>query len=189
MNNKINNTSTGYGSLSVALHWLMFLLIVATFAMMELKGIYPRGSHGREIMAAWHFMLGMTVFALVWLRLVARSLGTDPEVNPPMPASQLLVSKFVHWSLYALMICLPILGWLTVSAKGGEIPFWGTHLPAIIGKDKDLSSLFKNIHQSIATLGYFLIGLHAVAALFHHYFKGDNTLILMVPKLRRRSGF
>lgn len=188
MNSKLSNTPAGYSTPSVALHWLMLALIVATYAMMDLKGIYPRGSHGRELMAAWHYMFGMTVFALVWFRLVARSLGTAPEVNPPMPVEQLAISKFVHWSLYALMIGLPVLGWLTVSAKGGDIPFWGFHLPALIDKDKDVSMLFKNIHEPVATLGYFLIGLHAAAALFHYYVKGDNTLSLMIPRLRRRAG-
>ena len=185
MNKKLNNTEVGYSSLAVALHWLMLLLIVATYATMKLKGMYPRGSHAREVMAEWHYMLGMTVFLLVWVRLVARTRGTAPEVNPPLSTSQITLSKFVHWALYALMICLPIFGWLTVSAKGGVIPFWGIHLPALIDKDKDLSMLFKNIHEPVSTLGYFLIGLHAAAALFHHYFKCDNTLSLMVPRLRR----
>ncbi len=188
MNNNFSNTSAGYGIPSVVLHWFMLVLIVATYALMELKGMFPRNSHEREIMAAWHYMLGMTVFALVWLRLIARSIGPTPEVYPPMIASRLIASKFVHWSLYALMVTLPVLGWLTVSAKGGGIPFWGVHLPALISKDKDISMLFKNIHESIATLGYFLIVLHAAAALFHHYYKRDNTLGLMVPRLRSRAG-
>lgn len=187
MNSTFANSKTGYSSLIVVLHWLMLLMIVATYAMMNLKGMYPRGSHAREVMATWHYLLGMTVFALIWVRLVARTQGVTPEVNPPLPALQITLSKFVHWAIYALMIFLPVLGWLTVSAKGGVIPFWGLELPALVDKNKEMAMLFKNIHGSLATLGYFLVGLHAAAALFHHFFKRDNTLSLMIPSLRKRT--
>ena len=60
------------------------------------------------------------------------------------------------------------------------MPFFGTELPALIGKSERLADLFKEIHEASATAGYFLVGLHAAAALYHHYFKRDNTLRLML---------
>lgn len=181
MGNKWKNTADGYGLLSISLHWLMLLLIVAAYAMMDLKTIYPKGSPPREAMAIWHYMLGLSVFCLVWLRLWARSSGSSPVVVPAMPSGQALLAKGMHMALYALMIGLPLFGWLTLSAKGTPVPFWGTELPALIGKDKDMARLLKEIHESLATAGYFLVGLHAAAALFHHYVKRDNTLKLMLP--------
>jgi cytochrome b561 len=184
MKHSWKSTKDGYGLLSISLHWLMLLLIVATYAMMDLKTMYPRGSHPREVMAAWHFMLGFSVFGLVWVRLWARSIGATPVIRPTLPALQEILAKFVQWSLYALMIGLPLLGWLTLSAKGTPVPFWEIELPALIDKNQDLAYLFKNIHESLATMGYFLVGLHAAAALFHHYVKRDNTLMLMLPNRR-----
>jgi cytochrome b561 len=162
------SSKTGYGLLSISFHWLMLLLIVATYAMMDLKSMYPRNSPQREVMAIWHYMLGLSVFFLVWLRIWARSMGSAPVISPALSAQQAILSKFVHWSLYALMIGLPLLGWLTLSAKGTPVPFWGVELPALIDKSNDVAILFKNIHEPVATLGYFLVGTHAVAALFHH---------------------
>ena len=70
------SSRNGYGSLSIALHWLMLVLIVATYAMMDLKSMYPKGSPERETMAFWHFTLGLTVFCLVWIRVWARYWST-----------------------------------------------------------------------------------------------------------------
>ena len=175
------NTSAGYGSPAIALHWLMLLLLVAVYASMELKGIYPKGSAPRAAMASWHYMLGLSVCLLVCLRLLLRLTGAAPVIRPAPPAWQNALAGLVQWTLYALMLGLPLLGWLTLSAKGVPIPFFGAELPALLGKNEGLTKLFKEIHETAATAGYFLIGLHAAAALFHHHIKGDNTLRLMWP--------
>jgi cytochrome b561 len=188
MNNELTSTKDSYSSLSVALHWLMLVLIVTTYALMDFKGIYPRGSYGREVMAAWHYTIGLSIFFLVLVRIWARVTNITPVINPPLPRLQIYLSLFVRFALYALMISLPVLGWLAISAKGTVIGFYGIELPTLVNKDKELFTLFKRIHESLAMIGYFLIGLHAAAALFHHYFKRDNTLTLMVPWLRRRTG-
>lgn len=59
-----------------------------------------------------------------------------------------------------------------------------THLSALIGENKGLAKQIKEVHELVGTTGYFLIGLHAVAALYHHYVKHDNTLTRMLPDRR-----
>ena len=59
------NTNYRYGSLSIGLHWLMFLLMIAVYATIELREFYPKGSDPREALKVWHFMLGLSVLALV----------------------------------------------------------------------------------------------------------------------------
>jgi cytochrome b561 len=108
-------------------------------------------------------------------------VGDTPVIVPAMPKMQALAAKLVHLALYGLMIGLPLLGWLALSARGKPVPFYGLQLPALIEQNKENFSLFKTIHESLATAGYFLIGVHAAAALFHHYVKRDNTLKLMSP--------
>jgi cytochrome b561 len=82
---------------------------------------------------------------------------------------------------------MPLLGWLTVSANGRPLPFFGWELPALIGPNKALGRNIKEVHETIGVLGYYLIGLHALAALFHHYFMRDDTLQRMLP-WRERTG-
>jgi cytochrome b561 len=91
----------------------------------------------------------------------------------------------MHVALYVLMIGLPLVGWLILSASGKPVPFFGLQLPALVGENKALADLFKEIHETGGTVGYFLIGLHAAAALFHHYVVRDNTLRRMLPFSQR----
>ncbi len=171
-----------YGSLTIALHWAMFLLFVAVYASMELREIFPKGSDPREAMKMWHFMLGLSVLALAIVRLAGRLLETAPPITPAPPAWQTLITKLVHGALYALMIAMPILGWLILSAEAKPIPFFGLELPALIGPDKELAETIEELHEIGGTVGYYLIGLHAAAALFHHYIVRDNTLLRMLPR-------
>lgn len=80
------------------------------------------------------------------------------------------------------MIGMPLLGWLVLSAGGKPIPFFGLELPALIGENKPLAKQLKERHETVGTLGYYLIGLHVGAALVHHYIKRDDTLIRRLPE-------
>ncbi|MFZ3175597.1 MAG: cytochrome b [Thiobacillus sp.] len=171
----LKNSTLRYGSLSIGIHWLMLLLFVAVYGTIELRELFEKGSDPREALKTWHFMFGMLVFVLVWLRLAARLSGPTPAILPEPPGLQQLSSKLLHLALYLLMI-----GWLMLSAAGKPIPFFGLELPALIDENKDLAKQIKEVHEFVGTTGYFLIGLHTVAALYHHYIKHDNTLTRML---------
>ncbi|MFZ2269603.1 MAG: cytochrome b [Azonexus sp.] len=176
------NTTERYGSISIALHWLMLLLIGAVYACIELREYFPKGSDPREALKVWHFMLGVSVLLLVSLRIVVHAIGPAPRIVPEGPAWQELAAKLMHLALYALMIGLPLAGWLLLSAAGKPVPFFGMQLPALIAENKSLAELLKEVHETGGTIGYIIIGLHAAAALYHHYVVGDNTLLRMLPK-------
>ncbi len=174
-------TASRYGSLSAWLHWLMLLLFIAVYATIELKGFYAKGSETREALKDWHYMSGMLVLLLVWLRIGARFSGPTPEILPAPPTWQQMVAKLLHLALYALMIVMPLLGWAMLSAGGKQVPFFGLHLPPLMGEDKALAKSFKEIHETLGEAGYYLIGLHVAAALYHHWVMRDNTLRRMLP--------
>ena len=98
-----------------------------------------------------------------------------------MPLWQQRLASAVHVALYVLMVAMPILGWLILSASGEPIPFFGIQLPALLTANEDLADQLEDVHEVIGTIGYFLIGAHALAALFHHYITRDNTLVRMLP--------
>jgi len=175
------NTTDRYGPVSIGLHWLMVLLIAAVYACMELRGNFPKGSDMREGLKAWHYMLGLGVFALVAVRVLLQLTSVAPRIDPPPPRWQSQLARLMHLGLYALMVGMPLLGWLTLSAEGKAIPFFGLHLPALVAESKSTAGWAKEIHETFGTIGYFLIGLHALAALYHHHFVRDNTLTRMLP--------
>ncbi|MGR9114319.1 MAG: cytochrome b [Gammaproteobacteria bacterium] len=178
------NTLNRYGILSIGLHWLMFFLIAAVYACIEFRELYAKGSDPREALKTWHFMLGLCVFLLVWLRLIVRLIQITPRIKPEPVAWESLLAKIIHISLYLLMIGMPLAGWLILSAAGKPIPFFGLNLPALIPENKDTAKFIKEIHETAGTIGYGLIGLHAAAALFHHYYQRDNTLVRILPGKR-----
>lgn len=175
------NSEQRYGTLSVSLHWLMLLLIVAVYACIELREFYPKGSDIRAALKTWHFTLGLTVLSLVWLRLGLRLMQPVPAIEPPLVGWQRYLANAMHFALYALMFAMPIAGWMILSAEGDPIPFYGFELPPLIGQNKATAELIEEIHTTAGTVGYYLIGLHAVAGLFHHYVLRDNTLKRILP--------
>lgn len=179
----IKHTNDRCSRALVALHWLTLLLLVAVCALMELRGIYPRGSVGRAAMRNGHYMLGLAVLALLPVRLALRRMGGRmPPIYLPQPIMQERSAALMHLSLYVFLLCMPILGWITLSAQGKPIPFFGLQLPALIAADKDLGRSLGIVHETIGTLGYYLIGLHAAAALLHHYWMRGQTLRRMLPR-------
>ncbi|MCW5580502.1 MAG: cytochrome b [Luteimonas sp.] len=166
---------------SIALHWAMVVLFVLVYALIELRVLFDKGSMPREAMKSLHFMFGLLIFALVWIRLFLRLRYAAPPIVPAVPAWQKLVSGTVQAALYVFMIGMPLAGWVVLSAAGKPIPFFGLHLPALVGVDKPFAGEVQDIHATVGTIGYWIIGLHALAALVHHYVWKDNTLRRMLP--------
>jgi len=175
------NTNHRYGYITISLHWLMLILLVAVYASIELREFFPKGSDPRAALKALHFMLGLSVLGFALLRLGVRLSGATPRIEPEPGSWEKLSAKFMHIALYVLMIAMPLAGWLILSAAGKPIPFLGLQLPALIGENQDLAKQIEEVHEVVGTAGYFLIGLHAAAALFHHYIKRDNTLVRILP--------
>lgn len=178
----LRNTKDRYGSVSIALHWLTLAVLIGVYACINLTDLYPKGSEPREALKTWHFMLGLAVLLTVAVRLINRLLGPAPTVVPPAPAWQQRLASGTHLALYAFMVVMPILGWLLLSAAGKPIPFFGGHLPALLAQNKELADQLKEVHETLGTVGYFLIGAHALAALFHHFISRDDTLVRMLPE-------
>lgn len=176
-----------YNRLSVTLHWTMLALLVAVYTCMELREFYPKGSDIREGLKSWHFMLGLTVLTLVIVRVAVRVLRPAPAITPVQPEWQRWFARAVHLLLYAFMIGMPIAGWLILSASGKTIPFFGLSLPPLVGENKALAGQIKELHETVASVGYYLIGFHAAAALFHHYIVKDDTLRRMLPSRESAS--
>lgn len=178
------NSNSRYGELAIILHWLMAALIVAVYALIELRELFPKGSEPRDAMKALHFMLGLSVLLLAIPRLAAGLFSPTPRISPQPPAWQKTAARLGHLTLYILMFAMPLAGWLLLSAAGKPIPFFGLHLPALIDPNKELAELIKELHETGGEIGYFLIAIHAFAALYHHYIQHDDTLRRIIPKPR-----
>lgn len=172
---------TRYNWPLIGLHWLTFLFVVVVYAAAELSDAFPKGSAARSNLRAGHEMLGLLVLALVGLRIAVRAFSAAPAIVPAPPRWQELLATVAHLALYGLMIVLPLVGWLMLSAAGKPVPFFAWELPPLLAPSRSLAKVLEDVHEAVASAGYALIGLHAVAALFHHYVVSDDTLRRMLP--------
>ncbi len=172
-----------YSSISIALHWLMVVLIVAAYSFILIRGEFPKGSEPRALVKMLHFSIGLSIFGLVWLRIAARLAGDPaPAITPAPPALQQKLAKLAHFALYGLMIGMPVGGALILGFEGHALPWFGLfEIQLPIAANETYADLFEDLHELGGTIGYFLIGLHAVAGLYHHYVLRDDTLKRMLP--------
>ena len=173
--------NTHYTATAKGLHWLMALLIFGLLAL----GFYMQDlplSPEKLQFYSWHKWAGVTVFALVWLRLLWRVTHRPPAYSISMSGLQQALAHTGHLVLYVLMIVIPLSGWLMSSAKGVPTVWFGVlPLPDLIGRDKELGKQLAELHSALNISFLVLIGGHAVAALFHHLVHKDDTLRRMLP--------
>ena len=105
----MTRTSDRYSIASIVLHWLMLALIVSVYAAIEFREFFPKGSAPRDALKTWHFMLGLSVLGLVWVRIAARLVWKPPAAADDGPAWQQRAAHIAHLALYAFMIGMYIM--------------------------------------------------------------------------------
>ena len=131
----------------------------------------------RSIMVL-HIGAGMAGLFLVIPRILARLIDTKPtQIDHGNPLNHFL-AKTVHVMLYLLLIIVPLVGWIIVNAKGMLIPMplLGFEFPALVPASTELVNTTVLIHEILARAFYVIIGLHVIAALWHHFVKKDGVL-------------
>lgn len=177
----MNSQGHRYSSVVIGLHWLSLLLMVLVYLSMESRTLFERGSESRDLVKALHYSLALTLLLLTGFRILARLLDKAPAIVPgPTMLAQRLVG-LGHLLIYGWMLGMTVLGYLVLSLEGHDFQFWGLSVPLLTGEDSDLAHQLEDLHKLGATLGYYLIGGHALMALWHHYGRKDNTLYRMLP--------
>ncbi len=177
---------TKYNRTTITLHWLTVLAMFLAIFFIEIHGLFPKGSATRDLTKVIHISFGFLILGLALARLIVRHFTTVPAIEPPMPAWMEKASKAVHHLLLLLMIVIPMLGWLYMSARGRVSPFFGFDILAIMPQvtwAKDI----KGVHELLGNVIMFVIAAHAGAALFHHYVIKDNTLLRMMPGKKEKT--
>ena len=173
-----------YSRLAVALHWLMALALAANFALGATMHDLPLSPQKLQFYA-WHKWTGISLLALVTLRLIWRGFHAAPALLPG-PVWQQRAARLSHFLLYALMFAVPLSGWVMSSAGGFTVMYLGVlPLPDLVAKDKALFETLKEVHESLNYALLALVLLHAAAALKHHFIDRDATLRRMLPGAQR----
>jgi cytochrome b561 len=126
---QISKTTTRYSTPAIGLHWLMLILLVAVYACMEFSGNFPKGSDTRTLLRTWHYMLGLSVFVLVWIRLAVKLSRHAPPIEPALPAWQMRLAHLVEATLYVLMMACRLQDGFCSAPEASRFHFSGCNCP------------------------------------------------------------
>jgi len=178
-----------YNPVAKSFHWLMAILLFGLLALGFYMHDLPLSPQKLQLYS-WHKWAGVTAFLLVWLRMFWRVTHRPPALPATMPKLMQFSAHAGHLMLYALMIVIPLSGWLMSSAKGFQTVWFGVlPIPDLIGKNKELGDLLALVHKSLNLLFVAVIISHVGAALKHHIIDKDEILTRMLPghRIPRRT--
>lgn len=178
------NTPQRYGIVSIGLHWVMAVLLIALIALgLYMVSLPDVGFNTRKIiLVLYHKDYGILALALATVRLVWRVGNVLPALVATLPDWQKVTARFVHLSFYGLMFALPLTGWLMSSAAGIPVYLFGwLVLPDFIPYDDYWFHNLIEIHKWLAYALILCLLVHAGAALRHHFLLKDDTLKKMLP--------
>ena len=171
------STREDWGGVTRTLHWLIALLVVVLATVgWTMKGL--PNTPGKAAIYALHKSTGLTVLTLALLRIAWRAWeGVRPSQPADMPAWQVRAAAASHVLLYAVLLAMPISGWLFNSAANFPLHWFGLFaVPALSNPDPELKALARFAHEFLFWCLAGLVAVHVAAALHHHYVKRDDVL-------------
>jgi cytochrome b561 len=178
----VRNSATRYGSVAMALHWLIALFIIVNICL----GLYfpdlPRSDPNKFTLAQIHKSIGLTVLVLSVARVAWRLVNPVPPLPATMNAALKFLARTTQFLLYFLILAIPLTGWLMVSASRIALPtpyfflFNWPNLPKIGSHEQ-----WENIHTILAWSAIVLIPIHVAGALYHQFIRRDTVVSAMLP--------
>jgi cytochrome b561 len=185
----LRNTAAQWGWVSIALHWLTVLAIIGLGIVGTQMDDLPTGMAKVKVYAL-HKSVGLTVLGLTVVRLAWRWFAGAPALVA-MPRWQRIAAHFSHVALYALLLAMPVSGWLLHSASssaGYALRWFGWFkVPALVAYDPAIKALAHDVHEALFKLILLVAFVHVAAALKHHFANRDPTLHRMLPLVRSPS--
>ena len=163
------------------MHWLTAGLVLSAFALaFTIDLATSRAAHTAFLQL--HRSVGLTIWLLTLFRLAWRHFAKYPDWPSDMSRTMRVAAATSEYALYALLLAQPILGVLQTNAHGDHVNlFFIGQLPALIEKNRPLAQQLLSAHKAVGYSLLGLIALHVSAALFHHFWRRDDTLTAMLP--------
>jgi cytochrome b561 len=179
------NTRFRYGAVAQAFHWLTVVLVATAYLVSPGSSEQHVYSTALDFTRQIHETTGTLVFAIVVLRILWRSIDPAPEA-PPMEPWMKYSAKAAHVALYALLTALPLTAIVGAWLEGHPLTLLGVgNFGPMLAQAHDVGQTVSYIHTILGNVIIWGAGLHAAAALFHHFVLRDNVLISMLPDWRR----
>jgi cytochrome b561 len=177
----LRNTTSSWGSVSRAFHWILGLMVIGMLAYgWWMNHIVPRPD--RLFHRSIHADIGYVVLLLMVIRLIWRAINPTPASATDAPRWEKLAAHANHWALYLITIVVALLGWAHSGAHKPDYADWFGlfRVPQFTSTDRANSAFFEHWHIYMAYVLIGLVVLHILAALYHHFFKSDGVVSRMV---------
>jgi cytochrome b561 len=174
----------GYSGIQKMIHWVMALIAIVLIPIgfyMVQRGTATNFDAVTNDLYTKHKTFGAIMLVLILLRVFIRVRTGSPAPEPSLNRLQIIMAEAVHGLLYLLLLCVPLLGWLGVSAYGARGIAGGFNLPEILAKNEPLGEILLRYHGYAAVLLMLFIGAHIGAALMHRLVLKDGVLKRMLP--------
>src|SRR5580700_2434623 len=167
------------------MHWLTAGLMLCVFVLaLSIDLAMSQASHTAFLQL--HRSVGLTIWVVTLFRLAWRQFAKYPDWPGDMSRRMRVTAMTSEYALYALLLAQPILGILETNARGDHVNlFFIAQLPALIEKNRPLAHVLLSVHKAFGFSLLGLITLHVSAALFHHFWRRDDTLTAMLPAANR----
>ena len=180
----LKNTLNAFGSVSKLFHWAIALLVCAKFYWVWSPNFISISDVIKTQYVLLHKSLGVTILVLALLFMLWRMVTLRPS-DPSQPYWKYILAKIVHYSLFILLLAMPVLGYLMSAADGRAVNFFGLFdLPNLISPNPHMADLYFQAHSILGYVFAVLIGLHVAAALHHHFIVKDDVLRKMLPFIK-----
>ena len=171
-----------WGPVSQLLHWTIVVLILVMAYLGLTMTDLPNGPHKVHTYAL-HKSIGLTILALVALRVLWRLYAGAPAPVTGTPRWQERIASATHLALYVLLFAIPLSGWWVNSTAGFPLQWFGLfHVPKLAQRDAQLHDIATGTHELLFWVLIALVLAHAAAAFYHHLFQHDATLARMLPR-------
>jgi len=174
-----------FDTLTITLHWTTALIVLTLFGSGLLYGQVEERSWAPSLLQV-HRSLGVTLWTLTVFQLLWGATGAR---FPPFPASMTplhqLGVRLSESGLYALLLIQPATGLAQTLLRGRPFDVFAWSIPPLVARDLGLVAIFREVHEIGAWCLLALAGLHAAAALVHHFILRDDVLEAMAPAFRR----
>jgi cytochrome b561 len=178
-------SSERYDRTMIGLHWLIALLIIWGFYLGWIMTDIPGFTPAKLRFFSWHKWIGVTIFALAIFRIGWRISRRPQRVAFSEGGWQSTAAGVVHLGLYALMLAIPMTGYLYSSAAGIQVVYLGLiPLPTIIQPNQVIKVTLRTVHVILNYGLLSLVLLHVLAALKHQVLDRDEVLKRMLPFIK-----
>ncbi|MBN8994132.1 MAG: cytochrome b/b6 domain-containing protein [Rhizobiales bacterium] len=171
-----------YGAVAQLFHWTTVVLVITAYLLGEGGPQSRVYAPERAFTLSAHETLGVLVLLLTVLRLAWRAMDRTPD-NIPMPRLMLIASRAVHGLLYVLLLALPLTAIFGAWFQGHPVTLFGGVLPIgpLTAVDGAFGNSLADVHGTLGNAILWVAGLHAAAALLHHFVMRDRVLMTMLP--------